>query len=72
MRPASVPSLITAYSPLTTLVAAEGRAVVQGDKTGWRVNGQTAWAWCFRDPRLALFLIDRHCSREVLVRGLGE
>ena len=46
--------------------------VVQGDETGWRINGQTAWAWCFRDPRLALFLIDRHRSRDVIVRVLGE
>jgi len=45
--------------------------VVGGDETGWRINGQTAWAWCFRDPRLALFLIDRHRSRDVLVRVLG-
>jgi hypothetical protein len=41
--------------------------VVQGDETGWRIDGQPAWAWCFRDPRLALFLIDRHRSREVLI-----
>jgi transposase len=47
-------------------------AVVQGDETGWRINGQTAWVWCFRDPSLALFLIDRHRSRDVLVRALGE
>ncbi|MDB5310835.1 MAG: Transposase family [Gemmataceae bacterium] len=46
--------------------------VVQGDETGWRINGQTAWAWCFRDPKLALFLIDRHRSRDVIVRVLGE
>jgi hypothetical protein len=46
--------------------------VVQGDETGWRINGQTAWAWCFRDPTLALFLIDRHRSSEVIVRVLGE
>lgn len=46
--------------------------VVQGDETGWRIDGQTAWAWCFRDPRLALFLIDRHRSRDVIVRVLGE
>jgi transposase len=45
--------------------------VVQGDETGWRINGQTAWAWCFRDPRLALFLIDRHRSRDVIARVLG-
>jgi hypothetical protein len=46
--------------------------VVQGDETGWRINGQPAWAWCFRDPRLALFLIDRHRNRDVLIRVLGE
>jgi len=45
--------------------------VVGGDETGWRINGQLAWAWCFRDPRLALFLIDRHRNRAVLVRALG-
>ena len=46
--------------------------VVQGDETGWRIDGQPCWAWCFRDPRLALFLIDRHRSRDVLIRVLGE
>jgi Transposase IS66 family/zinc-finger binding domain of transposase IS66 len=46
--------------------------VVQGDETGWRINGQTAWAWCFRDPRLAIFLIDHHRSRDVLLRVLGS
>ncbi len=46
--------------------------VVQGDETGWRINGQTAWAWCVRDPSLALFLSDRHRSQDVLVRVLGD
>jgi Transposase IS66 family/zinc-finger binding domain of transposase IS66 len=46
--------------------------VVQGDETGWRIDGQPCWAWCFRDPRLALFLIDRHRSGDVLIRALGE
>jgi Transposase IS66 family/zinc-finger binding domain of transposase IS66 len=46
--------------------------VVQGDETGWRINGQGAWAWCFRDPSLAVFLIDKHRSRDVIVRVLGE
>jgi hypothetical protein len=46
--------------------------VVQGDETGWRIDGQPAWAWCFRDPRLALFLIDRHRNRAVLKQALGE
>jgi hypothetical protein len=46
--------------------------VVQGDETGWRINGQTAWAWCFRDPKLALFLIERHRNRAVIEKALGE
>jgi Transposase IS66 family/zinc-finger binding domain of transposase IS66 len=46
--------------------------VVRGDETGWRINGQGAWAWCFRDPQLAIFLIDQHRSREVIARVLGE
>lgn len=45
--------------------------VVQGDETGWRINGRTAWAWCFRDPMLAIFLIDHHRRRDVIVRALG-
>jgi hypothetical protein len=45
--------------------------VAQGDETGWRIDGQMAWAWCFRDTRLALFLIDRHRNRAVLERALG-
>jgi transposase len=45
--------------------------VVQGDETGWRINGQPSWAWCFRDPKLAIFLIDKHRSREVITRVLG-
>ena len=46
--------------------------VVQGDETGWRINGKRAWAWCFRDPKLAIFLIDKHRSRDVILRVLGE
>ena len=45
--------------------------VVQGDETGWRINGQAVWAWCFRDPKLAIFLIDKHRSRDVITRVLG-
>jgi hypothetical protein len=45
--------------------------VVQADETGWRIDSHPAWAWCFRDPRLALFLIDRHRGRDVLIRVPG-
>lgn len=46
--------------------------VVGVDETGWWINGQQAWAWCFSNPQLALFLIDRHRSRAVLERALGK
>lgn len=46
--------------------------VVGADETGWRINGKRAWVWCFRDPSLALFLIDRHRSRDVILGALGE
>jgi Transposase IS66 family/zinc-finger binding domain of transposase IS66 len=61
------------FAPVVEQLLALLRAspVVQGDETGWRINGQAAWAWCFRDPRLAVFLIDHHRSRDVLVRVLG-
>jgi transposase len=46
--------------------------VVHADETGWRIDGKNVWAWCFSDPRLALFLIDRHRSRAVIERALGK
>lgn len=63
----------TLFAPVVEQLLGLLRAspVVQGDETGWRINGQTAWAWCFRDPRLAIFLIDHHRSGDVLVRVLG-
>jgi transposase len=64
----------TLFAPVVEQLLALLRAspVVQGDETGWRINGRAAWAWCFRDPRLAVFLIDHHRSRDVLVRALGS
>ena len=58
-------------TPLSTRQAAAQLTGGQGDETGWRINDQTAGAWGFRDPSLALFLIERHCSREVLMRVMG-
>lgn len=46
--------------------------VVQADETGWRINGKNVWAWCFSNPQLAVFLIDKHRNREVLFGALGE
>jgi len=46
--------------------------VVHADETGWRIDGKNVWAWCFSNPQLALFLIDRHRSAEVVKRALGD
>ena len=46
--------------------------MVHADETGWRIDGKNVWAWCFSNPRLALFLIDRHRSAEVVKRALGD
>lgn len=46
--------------------------VVHADETGWRINGKNVWAWCFSNPRLALFLIDEHRSAEVVKQALGD
>ena len=34
-------------------------AVLHGDETGWRVNGQTNWLWCFGNSTLTYFMINR-------------
>jgi transposase len=34
-------------------------AVLHADETGWRVNGKTHWLWCFGNPDLTFYIIDR-------------
>lgn len=46
--------------------------VVHADETGWRINGQNVWCWCFCNPKLAVFLIDQHRSSQVVQQALGE
>lgn len=46
--------------------------VVHADETGWRINGRNVWAWCFCNPQVAVFLIDRRRSADVLRRALGD
>ncbi len=46
--------------------------VIHADETGWRIDGKNVWAWCFSNVRLALFLIDRHRSADVVLQALGE
>jgi len=34
-------------------------AVLHADETGWRVQGQTYWLWCFTSQETCFYLIDR-------------
>lgn len=38
--------------------AARGSAVLNADETGWRVNGQTRWLWCFAGKDACYYQID--------------
>lgn len=43
-------------------------AVLHADETGWRVNGQGHWLWCFTYDRGTYYLIDRRRGRPVLAK----
>lgn len=32
---------------------------LHADETGWRVNGQTHWLWCFANHRVCYYMVDR-------------
>ena len=34
-------------------------AVLHADETGWRVQGQTYWLWCFTSQQTCFYLVDR-------------
>ena len=34
-------------------------ATLHADETGWRVDGKTHWLWCFGNPDLTYYMIDR-------------
>ena len=40
-------------------VEARASATLHADETGWRVNGQTWWLWCFANGQVCFYMIDR-------------
>jgi hypothetical protein len=53
--------LAEALWPWYQQIADEARAgaVLHADETGWRVDGQTCWLWCFANHRSCSYLIDK-------------
>ena len=51
-------------------IATEGRqsSYLHADETGWRVNGQTHWLWCFTNKELTYYMIDRSRGSPALCR----
>jgi transposase len=47
-------------------------AVLHADETGWRVNGQTHWLWCFATGDLTYYLIDRSRGSPALLKFFNE
>jgi transposase len=53
-------TLAATMFPWYQQIADEARAaaVLHADETGWRVDGQTCWLWCFCNHRCCYYLID--------------
>jgi len=51
---------------------AKGSAVLHADETGWRVDGQTHWLWCFADARNCYYLIDQSRGSPALAKFFSE
>jgi transposase len=51
------------------------QAVVHGDETGWRENGQNGYVWCLAtdgEAAIRYYEYDRRRNREVVTRLLGD
>lgn len=57
-------------TPWYEAIAADVRdsGLLHADETGWRVNGQTHWLWCFTQARSTYYTIDRHRGSAVLTK----
>lgn len=47
-------------------------AVLHADETGWRVNGQTYWLWCFASQTETLFTIESSRASPVVLEFITE
>jgi transposase len=66
--------LAEALLPWYRRIADEARAgaVLHADETGWRVDGQTHWLWCFANHRSCYYLIDKSRGSAALQKFFTE
>ena len=62
--------LLAWYEEITEDIQHAG--VLHGDETGWRVNGQTHWLWCFTSKTATIFTIERSRGRPVVLKFIKE
>lgn len=51
---------------------AKQSAHLHADETGWRVQGQTCWLWCFANGQVCYYMIDRCRGSPVLHQFFGD
>ncbi len=51
---------------------ARSSAHLHADETGWRVNGQTRWLWCFANGQVCYYMIDRSRGSPALQKFFTE
>lgn len=51
---------------------AKASSHLHADETGWRVNGQTYWLWCFANDRNCYYMIDRSRGSPALQKFFSE
>jgi transposase len=51
---------------------ARAGAVLHADETGWRVDGQTYWLWCFCNHRCCYYMIDQSRGTPALQKFFTE
>jgi transposase len=51
---------------------AKSSAHLHADETGWRVNGQTRWLWCFANGQVCYYMIDRSRGSPALQQFFTE
>lgn len=66
--------LAEVLTPWYEQIAQQARksAHLHADETGWRVQGQTCWLWCFANGQVCYYMVDRCRGSPVLQKFFGD